>query len=549
MTEDTKEQAGIVWILVDHSSREATYQTVADILRDEHGVQSQIVTISEVLGSVARGALTGGAERLLRGLRVAMRGRTQDEDLLGAIRRAKPDLLAITNPRWLRALGLLESLSGISSLQLGVFPDYDFDSSWANSSLHAFVVPHESFRDRLVREGVSGERILVAGPAIVGRFARELDRDKERESLGFGAQKAVLVRAETFEAALLEKIVFQATLVESDAKFVFHHNGDGTIASTLRKAASQYGLKAAMFGRVEDLERYVACADAVLASPRDPFVPEILARDRPLMLVGPDHGAGAQIEFLEKVGAARWVEDVLRLGSELERFLEPESLTGFEKAAAELSDTTGSQKVAEAIKTALDNRIEWKVAPTTAPTEEPPGDGGPEKDEPPKETGPFETIGDDSPPREEKTEDGGRRQEPSYAGLSKAEAKEQLAALILTERDIERKLAEAEKQQARWRGRLDMAREWNEDDLAAEAESILRGYLDEAERLQSERASILRQKEKLKQAALGGSGGSSPSDGSATESKLADVERRFRKMEVDSDLDDLKDRIRRELGD
>jgi len=92
-----------------------------------------------------------------------------------------------------------------------------------------------------------------------------------------------------------------------------------------------------------------------------------------------------------------------------------------------------------------------------------------------------------------------------------------------------------------------MAREWNEDDLAAEAEQILRGYLDEAERLQSERASIVRQKEKLKQAALGGS--AATSDGGATESKLADVERRFRKMEVDSDLDDLKDRIRRELGD
>lgn len=558
MSKTEDKSGGIVWILVDHSSREAAFETVGSLLAEE-GVETHIVTISEVLGSVARDAISGGAERLVRGLRVAMRGRNQDEDLIGAVRRARPDLLAVTNARYVRALGLLESLTGITSLQVGVFADYDFDPAWTRSSLEAFVVPHASFRDKLVKEGFPGDRVLVGGPAIQARFATEIDRDAEREAMKLGSTTTVLVRAETFETHLLEKLVFQATLVEQEARFVFHHNGDGAVASTLRRAASQYGLKAAMFGRVDDLERYVATADAVIASPRDPFVPEIMALDRPLLLVGPDHGATAQVEFLTELGAAAWVEDVLRLGSELDRFLEEDALKEACAAAAELSQTRGSEEVAEALLTALQQREQWQKTPAPPDDVAPHDDDDEDQDaseaaeahgtkEEEADNSPFESIGDSAP-----GDPGSKRTDGSnadYSRISKAEAKDQLAALILTERDIERQLADAEKQQARWRGRLEMAREWDEDDLASEAESILRGYMDEAEKLQSERRSIQRQKEKLKEAALGGAGtgGSSPS-GEVPETKLADVEKRFRKMEVDNDLDDLKDRIRRELGD
>lgn len=547
MSEKEGKQDGVVWILVDHSSREAAFETVAELLRDE-GAEAHIVTISEVLGSVARDALSGGAERLLRGLRVAVRGRNQDEDLLGAVKRARPDLLAVTRPRYVRSLGLLESLTGIDSLQVGVFADYDYDEAWTRSSLQAFVVPHEAFRERLMADGFPSSRVLIAGPAIQKRFATEEDRGAVREELGFGDEKVALVRAETFDHGILEKMVFQATLVDTEMRFVFHHNGDGAIASSLRRAAAQYGLKAAMFGRVPDLERYVLAADAVIASPADPFVPEILALDRPLLFVGPDQGAGAQIDFLTDTGSAHWVEDVLRLGSELDTFVEDDNLAALTASAAELSQTRGSVEVAEALLAALKNRAEWLHAPAPPADVTGPDDGGDDDEggeEEPAETGPFETIGDDEPAPESSDDDGGR--ERPHAGVSRAEAKDQLASLILTEREIEKKLGETEKQQARWRNRLEMAREWEEDDLAEEAEAILRGYIEEAEQLEKERASILRQKQKLKEAALGGSA----EDGASgtTSERLADMERRFRNMEVDSDLDDLKDRIRRELGD
>ncbi|MFP4600882.1 MAG: hypothetical protein ACLFVJ_21710, partial [Persicimonas sp.] len=518
------------------------------------------------IGSVARDALAGGAERLLRGLRVAFKGRSSEEDLLGAVRRARPDVLAVTNPRYGRALGMLESFTGIRTLQVGILPDFDLSADWISSSLQAFVVPTEEHRGRLVASGFLGDRVLVAKPAIQPNFAREVDREAERKELGFGDEKVVLVRADGFAPHILEKMVFQATLVDTDARFIYHHNGDSACAAALRRAADQYGLRSAMFGKVPDLERFVAASDLVIAPNAEPYVAEILAQGRPLLLLGAEERGAAQAELLGEAGAARHVVDVLRLGSEVERALEDEALEEATAAAEALGARDGNEQVARALSVAVEHAEEWLSAPGAAETGPEEEDGGGAKageegeaeEEGFEARGPFETIGTGkvgggaAETGRAPTEEGGRP-ERSYAGLSAAEAKDQLAELILLERELERKLSECERQQERWRNRLELAREWNEEDLAEEARDTLRGYLDDAESIEEELVDVRRQKQKLKQAVHRGGQGNGrralPGGDESSQDVSGDVEERFRKMEADRDLDDLKDKINRELGD
>jgi hypothetical protein len=424
-----------VWILVDRSARHAAFETVADLL-DEQGVNAQIVTITEVIGSVARDALTGGAERLLRGLRVAFQGRTAEEDLLGAVRRARPDVLAVTNPRYGKALNLLESLAGIRTLQVGILPDYNLSTDWINSSLQAFLVPTDEHRKRLVANGFLPERILVAAPAIQAGFSGEVDREATREQFGCDDAMVVLGRGEGCAPHVLEKLVFQATLVETGARFIFHHNGDSAAAAALRRAADQYGLPAAMFGKVNDLERFVAASDLVLAPTSEPYVAEFLAQGRPLLLVGAEEQGAAQAEFLGEAGAARHVVDVLRLGSEIERALDDETLPKATEAAQELGARDGSAQVARALKTAVEHSDEWLSVPAGGTTPEREPTEGPEdgKDQAPDEEpfGPFESIGTGksaagTAPADQAEEGAKAGRERSYSGISAAEAKEQLA--------------------------------------------------------------------------------------------------------------------------
>lgn len=527
MPESKSEGLGNVWILVDHSAREASFQVVAEHLR-QSGAGAEVVTLTEVLGSAARGAISGGAERLLRGLRVALQGKS-DEDFLGAVRRARPDVLAITDPRFLRALGLLETMSGIGALQIGVMPDYNLSPEWQKSGLQSFIVPHESFREKLSSKGVAPERIIVAGPPIQARFETTVDRNAVRTQFAFQPdEKIILVRADGIDPVWLDKVVFQATLVTSKTRFIFHHNGDAGTASTLRRAAQQFGLRALMFGNVADLERYVTAADLVICASREALVAEIVALDRPILFVGDESGAGDQIEFLKHQGAARHVGDVLRLGTEVDAYLVEDALRASTAAAEKLSATHGSKDVANALLVALQKRQEWLTPAAPA---------HPVKDAPPHQppVDPvFEEIG-------ASTQD--QPAESDFTGIGMAEARDQLARLILDEREIERRLDDSTKQQDRWRSRLNLAREWNETDLAAEAESILRGHRTEADRLATELQKIRQQKLRLKVAAHGKTSEASAADAPP------DVENRFRKMEMDSDLQGLKDRIRRELGE
>lgn len=550
MTDQAKEQSvegRVVWILVDSSLRAAAFEPVAEAL-GQHDVHVEIVTMTEVISSMARDAIAGGAERVLRGLRVAVQGRHSDEDFIGAVRRVRPDALAVTSPRYVRALSLLESLTGISSLQLGVLPDYNLDDQWLKSSLHAFIVPHGAQADKLRRQGVEGNRVMIAGPPVQRGFTTTVDKAQARDDFGFShGEKIIFVRADHFGIGDLEKLIFQCKLVEGNVRFIFHHNGDGSVAAELRRAANEYGFPAIMFGKVNDLERYVAMADAVIAVPHEPLLAEIIAQGKPVMLVGSDMQAVEQTAFLTSMEMARHTHDMLRLGSEIERFLKDETLERFTEAASSIGLPDGSKEVAAAIVNALQNVNDLMSGGTSAQsgTEEEPS-----QDDTPTNSA-FESIGKDKKPKEDNPRHDDRRDAPAddnkYAGISQAEAKEQMAQLILVERDLERRLGELEKEQQRWRERLDLAREWQEEDLAEEASGILRGYLNEARGLQEELQGVRVQKDKLR-SAVQNKGGKSTGQG-ATNSRVSQMEQRFRKMEENRDLNALKDRLNREFGD
>lgn len=577
------ESTASIWILVDQASREGAFEQVISHL-EKAGVDAQLVTITEVLGTVARDALAGGAERLLRGLKVAIRGRGVDEDLLGALRRSKPRVLALTHASHARTLSVVENVAGIDSLHVGILSDYDLAGPWLASSLQAFIVPHEEHRERLGRVGIASDRVLIAGPPLRGGVEGDLDRNAIRSELGLGDDFVILVRADGFDVATLDKLVFQCTLADRPVRFIFHHNSDAATSQTLRRAADQYRLKAAMFGRVDDLERYLLAADGVIVSPREGWMAELVALQRPVLIVGSDENRAFQSDFLVRQGIARSVPDIVRLGSELDRFADPATREPMEKACAEIAAPRGSEHVAEALRLALEHADTWRQ-PLQPPAgqEQPRGEDpstqgkpaqGEDKEAPVK--GPFESIGQgaESGPgagagagaggTTASGEAGREQTRPSptreYAGLSQAEAKEQLAQLILLERDLERRVSEIERQQERWKNRLDLAREWNEEDLAREAESVLRGYLSEAESLNAELADVRLQKDKLRQAARSeaerraggtsaGRGQEPPAHPGAGSERIANMEGRFQKMEVDSDLKGLKDRIRRELGE
>jgi UDP-N-acetylglucosamine:LPS N-acetylglucosamine transferase len=563
---DEGSEAPLVWFLVGFGERRRAVDDIANRLNDR-GLRTRVVTITEVLGSAAREAVAGGAERVLRGLRVAFpEAEGREEDFLAAIRREQPDLLVVTSPRYVRPLSLLESMSGIRSLQVALPLGFGLDRSWENGTIDAFVCADERIMESLASAGWTAPCLFQAGPPVDPGFdeARALDRSSIRTELGFGEdEKIVLVRAESFDATTLDRLVFQATLVERDVRFIFHHNGDGAAASALRRSADKHGLSAAMFGRVEDLERYVVAADAVVTPPNEPTLPDVVAAATPVVVVGDHPGGDGSVEVLADAFGALHIPDVLRVGSELEDFLADASLNERRQTMRDASWEPDNTEVVEALRQILETAEEIRTAGARPTGSTSPQTDGPSDDTESKASGPFETIGGDEPADESDASGRTSRRLPSgdggaRRGLSRAEAKDQLAELILVERDLERQLSDLQREEERWRNRLDLARDWGEDELADEAESVLRGYLDDIAEVQEDLEDVRRQKTKLKKAARrgqeGGSGGDGETGAGSVESsnrreRRSELEDRFSEMEIDRDLDRLRDKMNDELGD
>jgi len=573
-----------VWLLADRADRTAALEHLAGELSDR-GVRARVVSLTDVIGSAAREAVAGGAERLLRSLRVVFGGESGsadgdggEEDFLGAFRRVNPDVLALTSSRWVRPLSLLESVAGTPTVQVGLLTDFNLDDGWFHGDLDAFVVPAELQSNQLGERGVLDDRRFVAGPPTEPRFLEPSDRELARREFGFEspdergdgadsdggddradetAERVALVRAETFAPTTLRKLVFQATLVDTPTRFLFHHNGDGAIANILRDAADEHGLPAAMFGRVTDLERYIVAADIVIASPAESMVAEITGQRRPIVFIGEPGDHQPQVDVLTEEYGASHLENVVQFGSGFDRLFSDGTFDELEKAAASSGLGPNNEAVIEALLDCA-ARIEELATPVQQggggerTTDEP--DAGDTTGGLPSKHG-FEPIGRG----DSASGDGSERRSGSGPSLSRAEARDQLAELILRERELERKLDEADREQSRWRDRLELAREWNEADLAEEAEQVLREHIDEAESLKERLTDIREQKRKLKEAAgrtVSSPSGQTPGDGTAggqtgatDRANREDLEERFDDMEIERELDDLRDRIKGELGE
>ncbi len=551
---DELEDGKTLWLISDQTASNASLATVVDEL-DERGINARWVTISEALGTVARGALAEGAERIIRSLRITGDGQGAGEDFLGALQRKRPDILVVTDPRYARALAMVNRVSGVESLQVGLIDEFGFDDQWISSPPDCFIVPTEPMEERLRAQGIPGDAIFRGGPSVDPRYRESIEGSEEAEKLGLaGEHPVVLVRASGFASDRIAKLIFQCSLVDGARQFIFHHDGDRSKAAALRRSADEYGLEAAMFGSVSDLERYVAAADRVVASAQDPLLPELLSVGTPMMVV--DAGPG-QALGIEQLGVAEICEGFSQLGTRLDDFI-----SATDEDLGQRLAPWDAEQAAQALLDSLEavaTQGEALKSPTSTDEKTSHEEGEAEEQETP-----FESIGvkssEGAPSGDEKsqTKERAEHEERSVpASLTRAEAKEQLASLILEERDIERQLTDLEKQQRRWRDRLELSREWKEDDLVEEAADILEGYIDEVDELEQRLSQLRRQKAKLKDAARRGSGASEGDPSGYLEDDDADeegngrrgMEDRFRKMEVDRDLEGLKDRIRRELGE
>jgi len=501
------------------------------------GVQGMLKSTASDLGTKATDLLESAAGRLARGLKVdrfLSLGGGDDEQASGV------DLLILDSPSLSSMARASLRMVGSDPFTIGLVDDFTVNTKWRDVPLDLLIVPNQHLVSAHTH-GTTGLATTVAGPPVSDQWVTTGDRASAKETLGVDKDATVvLVSAAGMRGDNLEKAVFQLTLLERPANVLFYHDDNDEVAQTVRRAAANFGLKANILGNVDQLETVFAAADVLLCDASDSAVLELALTGRPVVAIGSERGA-ARTLFLADHGALSHVEDVLQLSSRLDPLLSGVSPEGLQERLDSLLSPNGTKGVLDAIVDGYTRREELKAQKQAPkPTTPPPADE-PAAEEPEKTLlGAFESVGAPQPTAENEV----------LAPISMAEAKSQMASLIVRERDAERGLTEIVKSRDKWMDRAELAKEDGDQDLIQIAQSRANSARAEVGRLNAEIEVIRRSKEKLKARVARSKKRPAPTRGAlppktpVRAAEKDDVEARFRKMELDREMRRLRRKIK-----
>jgi hypothetical protein len=323
-----------------------------------------------------------------------------------------------------------------------------------------------------------------------------------RTHFGFSASvPVVLTVCDGLEPEVLSGALFQLGMIGERATLLFDVARHETAADLLRRRAGLYGVRAQIFGKVNDAPQLWAASTIVVARPHDYVEQRALALRLPLcaLAFGREEQETGRI-WVER-GIGRVATSVATLGAELELLLEPAGLARAQQKIGAISKRSAALEIARLVAQvrADSERVLGEVRVRETPST-------PEA-EAPSRSGPLEAIGLESEPP------------PLRESQSELEAAEAEANGLVREHH---------EQADRWQARVELARQKGEPELGAEAERRAERHRSAMHRALAELARIADRRRAL--------GVPPAADGR--------VERSFRELEVEEALAALKRKLR-----
>jgi processive 1,2-diacylglycerol beta-glucosyltransferase len=464
-----------------------------------------------------------------------------------------------------------------------IVTDFHVHETWVQRGVTMYVVGNETIAPALTDRGLRPEQVRTTGIPVARSFAPDAkDVAALKARFKLDPSKAVaLFLLKGLESDFVERALFQVSLLNRPTEVLFNTAGNDALAAVLRRAATTYGVRAKMFGFVDNLDDYVAIADVVTTKPGGLTSAECLALGVPMLLVQPIPGQEERnANFLVEHGAAKRVTNVLTLGAELEVLLGGGGeMTRMRDRAKALGRPKAADEVAALlVDVAADPERFLKLeeppeqpARRSAPSPEPmpkPSAPAPEPEATTvraKEPGELEEIGESwsSPVLEV-----GGQAAPSRARASRGTVsvppivaspratREYLAGLILIEKDLARRAEEAREDVEKWEKRAALAAMRGDGHLMNEASRRLEearrsrtSYANELDRILAKKAEV--KGVPYSSSAQGGVTSNATSvtpvlerrDETPMRVRPSDPEGEFRDLEIDAELKALKDKL------
>lgn len=526
-------------------------------LRDELGAEPIRVDVNDFLTAASRSAISEAYRSVFSAvpkLFSGIFGSDKNKEIEKAIQEARaqinidalvsalggsghpngPSAALCLHPVAAAAIGELRKRGRALYPIWAVIGDYYTNPLWVDSTIDRYAVAHEDMKETLAAAGVDPKQIVVTGIPV-----RELKPEKPpkeaREALKLEPEiPVVLVLAKGQDEEILDRILFQFSLISRPVQFLFGYGSDTRAKEILKQRAPRYNVRAKMFGEATTLGPILDASDALVAPARGSLIARATARGIVLFSISPNAQEAQNLDFLTRYHAGVRVDNVLQLAAEIELWLTRgvqetrvkfESLRRPDAPQDVAREVLGTAREIDRILSEARARDQKLATPTRTFDGETTYTA-----RAPSAPGFFEEIGGPVAPQ-------ATAATPRVFTSTGKPSRDALAAIIYAERQAQTREEEAKANSVKWERRREMAIKRGEATLAADAARQADAARAEMAKARAEREEIARQRAAL-------TAQTSPAEQlQREEMRSQSDEKSWKRMELEEELEALKKRM------
>ncbi|MCM8797354.1 MAG: hypothetical protein NC923_05725 [Candidatus Omnitrophica bacterium] len=194
---------------------------------------------------------------------------------------------------------------------IGVLTDYVPHSYWIYETVNYYITPAEDVSLRLIKKGVSAEKIKALGIPFAPEFNQTHDKYHLRERFKLSLDKpVVLIMGGGQGLGPIKTIVKSLEASRYDIEEIIVTAANKKLYRSLKRKINKYKKKIILFGYVNNVNELMDVSDIIITKPGGVTTAEVLSKGLPMVIVKPLPGQEMHnTDYLTDKGAAIRVND------------------------------------------------------------------------------------------------------------------------------------------------------------------------------------------------------------------------------------------------
>ena len=264
----------------------------------------------------------------------------------------KPDVVVCTQAYPCGMVADYKKTHGSTAPLVGVLTDYVPHSYWVYDTVDYYITPSDEVSQRLVKKGVSAQKIKPLGIPFDPHFNDPVDPDQVRRKLGLvPGIRTVLLMGGGQGLGPIKTIVNSLEKVPFDIQEIIVTGTNKKLFRSVKKKIKSFKQKIVLLGYAHNVNELMSVSDLIVTKPGGITTSEALAKKLPMLIIKPIPGQEANnTVYLTQQGAAIKVDKPAHIDAIVkDLFMHPDKLKDLAHSCARIAKPDSGMDIARFI--------------------------------------------------------------------------------------------------------------------------------------------------------------------------------------------------------